>query len=190
MIRVERWHGSAGTDKNQDDQRHRVSHCFRRVWWTLPSPSRIFITDAAGLNGRPFTIPTSLVSSILGLNPALLLPSAILGYLGSIINVAYLINVGSSYSTLGTKDQALLVHETAHVWQGKNSTLALTYVFSSALNQCVHGARAYSYAVGQPWKSYNAEQQASLIEDWFAQGQPKTGALYPYIVNHVQKGDC
>jgi hypothetical protein len=157
---------------------------------TLPYSARILITNAAGLNGRPFTIPTSLVSSVLGLNPALFIPTAIAGYLGSVINLAYLINVGASYNTLGTKDRGLLVHETAHVWQGKNSTLAMTYVFSSLLNQCMHGVHAYSYTVGQPWKSYNAEQQASIIEDWFSQGQPKTGPLYPYIVNHVQKGDC
>lgn len=56
--------------------------------------------------------------------------------------------------------------------------------------KCMHGVHAYSYTVGQPWKSYNAEQQASIIEDWFSQGQLKTGPLYPYIVNHVQKGDC
>jgi hypothetical protein len=49
---------------------------------TLPYSSRIFITNAAGLNGRLFTIPTSLVSSELGLNPALFLPTAIAGYLG------------------------------------------------------------------------------------------------------------
>lgn len=157
---------------------------------TLPHPSRILVTNAAGLSGRPFTIPTSLVSSILGMNPALFLPTAILGYLSSVINVAYLMNVGQYYGTLGTSHQRLLVHETTHVWQGKNSTLALTYVFSSVLNQGLHGNGAYSYTVGQPWKSYNAEQQAALVEDWFGSGQPKTGPLYPYIVNHVQKGDC
>jgi hypothetical protein len=157
---------------------------------TLPHPSRILVTNAAGLDGRPFTIPTSLVSRLFGTNPALLLPTAIAGYLSSVVNVAYLMNVGNSYSTLASKDQTMLVHETAHVWQGKNSLFATTYVFSSLLNQCLHGVRAYVYTPGQPWKSYNAEQQAQIIEDWFFKGQPKTGPLYPYIVNHVQKGDC
>jgi hypothetical protein len=157
---------------------------------TLPHPSRILVTNAAGLNGRPFTIPTSLLSSIFGAHPALILPSAIAGYLGSVVNLAYLMNVGSSYNTLASNDQPLLVHETAHVWHGKNSVFATSYVFNSLLNQCVHGVAAYAYTPGQPWRSYNAEQQAQIIEDWFFSGQPKTGPLYPYIVNHVQKGDC
>jgi hypothetical protein len=53
----------------------------------------------------------------------------------SVLNLAYLMNVGSSYNTLGVGDQRLLVHETTHVWQGKNSTFAMSYVFSSVLNQ-------------------------------------------------------
>ena len=157
---------------------------------TLPYRSRILVTNAAGMDGRAFTIPTSLVSTILGMNPALFLPTAIVGYLGSIVNLAYLMNVGRDYNTLGSSQQRLLVHETTHVWQGKNSTLALTYVFSSVLNQGLHGGGAYSYTAGQPWRSYNAEQQASIVEDWFRAGQPTSGPLYPYIVNHVQKGDC
>jgi hypothetical protein len=36
------------------------------------------------------------------MNPTLFLPSAILGYLSSVINVAYLMNVGQYYGTLGT----------------------------------------------------------------------------------------
>jgi hypothetical protein len=74
--------------------------------------------------------------------------------------------------------------------RGKNSRLALTYVFNSVLNQCLHGSGAYSYTAGQPWRSYDAEQQAMIIEHWFRLGQPQTSPLYPYIVNHVQGGRC
>jgi len=138
-----------------------------------------------------FTIPTSLVSTLLGMAPgAFMIGAAIGGYLGSFLNLAYLMNVGADYDTLGTSQQRLLVHETTHVWQGKNSTLALTYVFSSVINQGLYGGSAYSYTAGQPWRSYNAEQQASIVEDWFRSGQPKSGPLYTYIVDHVQKGDC
>jgi hypothetical protein len=157
---------------------------------TLPHRSRILVTNAAGFGGRAFTIPTSLVSSFFSVTPALFLPTAIAGYLGSVANLAYLMNVGKDYNALGTSQQHLLVHETTHVWQGKNSTLALTYVFSSLLNQGLHGSAAYTYTPGQPWRSYNAEQQAAIVEGWFRGGQPKSGPLYPYIVNHVRKGDC
>jgi hypothetical protein len=115
---------------------------------TLPHPSRILITDAAGLDGRAFTIPTSLMAMISGVNPAVFIPTVLGSYLGSVINVAYLINVGRFYGTLATSDQRLLIHETSHVWQGKNSRFAnsrfaLTYVFNSVFNQCLHGSGAY-----------------------------------------------
>lgn len=157
---------------------------------TLPRRSRIIVTNSAGLNGRAFTIPTSLVSTALGANPAFFLPSVWTGYLASVVNLGYLMNVGRDYSLLSSSQKHLLVHETAHVWQGANSTLALSYVFSSVLNQGLYGSGAYAYTPGQSWRSYNAEQQASIIEDWFRSGQPQSGPLYPYIVNHVRKGDC
>jgi len=156
---------------------------------TLPSPSRILITNGAGLDGRPFTIPTSLLS-LFGWSSIALLPGGLLGYLHSAINVAYLINVGKHYNSLSSTRQELLVHETTHVWQGKNSSFALSYVFSSAINQVLYGGTAYTYVPGSPWKSYNAEQQASIVEDWFVRGKPPSGPLYPYIVNHVRKGDA
>ena len=132
---------------------------------TLPYRARILVTDAAGMDGRAFTIPTSLVSTLLGMAPgAFMIGAAVGGYLGSFLNLAYLMNVGADYDTLGTSQQRLLVHETTHVWQGKNSTLALTYVFSSVINQGLYGGSAYSYTAGQPWRSYNAEQQA-LVPD-------------------------
>jgi hypothetical protein len=156
---------------------------------TLPYRIRMIITDAAGLDGRPFTIPTSLLSVAGVASAANFFAGAGLGYLGSVINFAYLLNVGSAYDSLLLHEKNLLVHETAHVWQGKNSHFALSYVFSSIFNQCVH-QNAYSYVPGAPWSSYNAEQQASIVEDWFAAGQPMSGPLYPYITNHVRKGDA
>jgi hypothetical protein len=157
---------------------------------TLPHPARILITNAAGLNGRAFTIPSSAFLTVFGINPATLLPSLLGSYIGSAINLAYFMNVGRDYGVLTTSRQHLLIHETTHVWQGKNSSLALSYVFDSVLKQGLHGAMAYSFKPGQPWKSYNAEQQAAIVEAWFVSGRPTTGPLYPYIVNHVQKGDC
>ena len=154
---------------------------------TLPYRFRILITNAAGVNGRAFTIPTSLLSGLLGVSPVAFV-SAALGYLASAINAAYLINVGVDYDALATTQRRLLVHETTHVWQGKNSKFALSYVFASLVSQAVHGGGAYSYAPGQPWVSYNVEQQASIVEDWFRTGQPSSGPLYPYIVNNVRKG--
>lgn len=132
---------------------------------------------------------TSLLS-LFGFSAISFLAGGLLGYLHSAVNGAYLMNVGTDYDKLSTTEQGLLVHETTHVWQGKNSTFALSYVFSSVVNQALKGGHAYAYAPGAPWKSYNAEQQASIVEAWFMSGKPPSGPLYPYIVNHVRKGDC
>ena len=156
---------------------------------TLPYRARMVVTNAAGANGRAFTIPTSLLATLAGVNPVTFLASAGLGYLASCINIAYLINVGDAYDTLGSSQATLLVHETAHVWQGKNSAFALSYVFRSVFSQCVH-SDAYGYVPGAPWASYNVEQQASIVEDWFGVGEPVSGPLYPYIAQHVRRGDA
>lgn len=164
---------------------------------TLPARQRIIITNGAGLNGRAFTIPTSLIRTILGTaaatmvaGPVGLLAGTASGYLTSFINLAYLMNVGSAYPDMSTSNTDLLVHETAHVWQGKNSSLALTYVFNSCVSQCIRGGAAYGYTPGQAWSSYNVEQQASIVEDWFVSGEPQSGNLWGYVDNHVRKGDA
>jgi len=156
---------------------------------TLPWRVRILVTNASGVDGRPFTIPTSLLSTIVSSNPATFLANIQLGYLASLVNLAYLINAGAAYNLLATSEQALLVHEMTHVWQGKNSTFALSYVFNSVYNQCVRG-NAYTYVAGRSWSAYNVEQQASIVEDWFTFGESTTSQLYPYITNNVRKGDA
>lgn len=154
---------------------------------TLPYRRRILITNGAGVDGRAFTIPTSLVSTLLGTAATGYL-GLISGYLTSFINAGYLINVGDSYSKLADTEKWLLVHETAHVWQGKNSKLALSYVFDSCLSQCFSGSSAYTYTAGKAWSSYNVEQQASVVEDWFKNGSSESNALFPYIRDNVRKG--
>jgi len=157
---------------------------------TLPWRQRIIVTNGAGLNNRPFTIPTALVRIMLGAAATgFLAPiTAALGSLTSFINIGYLMNVGSAYSNLGKAHKGLLVHETAHVWQGKNSTLALSYVFGSCLDQCIRGSGAYSYTPGRNWSDYGTEQQASIIEDWFIGGERTSGPLWGYIDGYVRRG--
>jgi hypothetical protein len=158
---------------------------------TLPDRHRILITNAAGVDGRAFTIPTSLLSSgAIMLAPFGLLTNALVASVNGMTSLGFLMNVGTDYNALAAGQQRLLVHETTHVWQGHNSPFSLHYVFSSMLNQAIYGGGAYAYAPGQPWRAYNAEQQAAIVEDWFRTGQPVSGPLYPYIVDHVRKGDA
>ncbi len=154
---------------------------------TLPYRRRILITNGAGVDGRAFTIPTSLVSTLLG-TAATGYIGLISGYLTSFINAGYLINVGSKYDKLADTEKDLLVHETAHIWQGKNSKMALTYVFNSCLDQCLFGNGAYNFTPGKDWTSYGVEQQASIVEEWFAKGSQESDKLFPYIRDYVRKG--
>lgn len=156
---------------------------------TLPYRRRILMTDACGVDGRAFTIPTSLLSTITSIPTKGFFAGVSIGYLASVVNLAYLINVGSSkYDEMATTHSALLVHETMHVWQGKNSTFALSYVFNSVINQCMSGQGAYSYSLGQDWSSYGVEQQAKIVEDWYAAGSSASHAAFTYIENNVRKG--
>ncbi|HUZ63990.1 MAG TPA: hypothetical protein VMU82_09820 [Acetobacteraceae bacterium] len=168
----------------------------------LPYKIRIWITNGSGLGGAPFTIPTSLVTTVFGAVGTWFSPVAIGGnYLTSVVNLGYLMNVGTGAypdMTVSPAYQSLLVHETTHVWQGRNSIFALTYVISSVVSQCagIRGtsglsgrSAAYAYAPGLAWGSYNAEQQACIVEDWFAAGEPTGGPLYSrYIVGHIRLG--
>lgn len=155
---------------------------------TLPYNIRILITNAAGVDGRAFTIPTSLISTILAIPVAGFLGGLVGGYIGSAINLAYLINVGDDYDKLSGTNQKLLVHETAHVWQGKNSTFSQTYVYNSIINQHFRGQGAYNYVAGEEWSSYQAEQQAHIIEDWFVNGEKESDSLFVYIKDKVRQG--
>lgn len=82
--------------------------------------------------------------------------------------------------------QATFIHELAHVWQGHHGASPATYMLKSVIAQCHHGVRdamqkrawrawdvhrssAYDYEHKPclPWQSYNVEQQASIVGDWF-----------------------
>jgi hypothetical protein len=153
---------------------------------TLPHRFRILVTDGAGLDGRAFTVPSSLIGTFLGTEELL---ANVTGGLSVSMNLGFLMNVGEDFAGLTTTAKDVLVHETAHVWQGHNSALPMAYVFSSIVNQCFR-SDAYGYSPGKNWKSYNAEQQASIVEDWFRSGESTSSSLYRYIANHVRKGDA
>lgn len=85
------------------------------------------------------------------------------------------------------------IHELTHVWQGFHGTFGWEYMAQSMLAQgyavLTRGSRhrAYDYELGAPWRSYNVEQQAFLVEHWFLDGM-KPDERYPYIANHIRAG--
>jgi hypothetical protein len=189
---------------------------------TLPSNWRVVITNGAGADGRPFTIPTSLLTAaapaaffaLVTKNPILTALAAVGGAMAgtvlSFANLGYLMSVGPDmYGDLTATDrsnqdndaQATLVHEMTHAWQGKNSKLALSYVWGSVISQCKGAASgattsaAYNYRIHAPWKDMNPEQQAKLVEDWFWQDRESTtpeaaggSGRFEYIRDYVRRG--
>jgi hypothetical protein len=165
---------------------------------TLPFRARVFITNGCGIDGRPFTIPSSLISS-LPMIMALALTGLAIAELTSIVNLAYIIFVGPDFypdlsATATNQDDdasATLVHEMTHVWQGRNSKFALSYVFSSVINQAfemIDGKNPYDYTPLSDWGSYNAEQQGHLVEDWYWAGQSARDPRWPYIRDYIRQG--
>jgi hypothetical protein len=155
---------------------------------------------AAGLAGR-IAAPLDWVGSIVGgiSNVTGVLPSvhyfAAPFQLASVVSPLYFVNVGARpYPDMTSGYRSLLVHELTHVWQGHNSVFALSYVINSAFHQCRGSARgggrgaAYDYSPGLPWRAYNAEQQAEIVEDWYEAGMPESGELWHYIRNNVRLG--
>ena len=135
------------------------------------------------------------IHNVLGWAPSF--GAAIPAQIGSLFNLGYLVNIGPTHypgMTANAAGKNLLVHELTHVWQGRNSIFAMTYVINSAFHQCKatlgSGARgsAYNFTPGSNFRTYNAEQQANIVDTWFDDGSPHSGDLWPYIRDYVRHG--
>jgi hypothetical protein len=180
---------------------------------TLPLRFRVLISDGIGLYNTPFTVPSSIISAAIITNPVLSLAGiggllttplrAAAGYASSVTNAGYVMNLGPKYfpdCTISAYAKKLLVHEMTHVWQGSNSVFALSATLASLAAQCsgmsVSGgfsgrSSAYAYTLSSPlapWGSFNPEQQAIIVEDWYRDGSLSTAAAWPYIRDYVRKG--
>lgn len=194
-----------------DEQEWRI--CEKVFGDTLPLRQRILITNAYGLGKTKFTIPTAAISTVglsaasLGLSGAFANPmpgiiGSAIAYAQSIVSFGYMINVGiDAEKTMAGNDEALLVHEMTHVWQGYNGTFSMGYIISSFANQCKgiissrsFGGRNKAYGTlgfvpTGPWEDMNAEEQANVVEYWFDQDKmSKTSPRWNYMKYYIRKG--
>ena len=93
----------------------------------------------------------------------------------------------------GPRFRDTFIHELTHVWQGYHGLLGWAYMAQSMLSQgyallTQHDRnRAYDYKPGAPWGSYNVEQQARLVQDWFLEGmKSENDPRYTYIANQIR----
>jgi hypothetical protein len=132
---------------------------------TLPY-GRIFISSWCGWHGRAFVLPTGV-----GRHTQYLLYLGPQGFADALWTLAL---------------QATFIHELTHVWQGHHQGWPWRYVLNSLWHQVVRGRRAYVYTPGQPWDTYAVEQQAQLVQDWFAAGERLGDLRTFYIDRHVR----
>ena len=164
---------------------------------TLPPREEIGISDGLGDDGRPWTYSTMLGTFInFDVNPRMT------------PNVKYVIELGNLAATDLTSTQPtygplcanfericdLFIHEMTHVWHYRYHHELR--VLSGAYYAQKWGA-GYAFTPGQPWKDYNFEQQAHIVETWHQNGMRKTkdaaGLLYPYVnlvVRAANKGEA
>jgi hypothetical protein len=137
----------------------------RSVFGDTVPYSKVYITDGLGYNGRAYTTPRP-------------------GHPGE-----YIVRAGDGYygMSLRHKDRNHLVHELTHVWQGEHSRWRWSYAASSLGNQMVE-EDAYKYDPNnmKDWDSYNPEQQAQIVEDWYGAGAKEEDYRYHYIIEDVQ----
>jgi hypothetical protein len=151
---------------------------------TLPQFERIILTNLSHDSGRAFTWP--------------------------IVDGSILMNLGEAFdSPMGEHPERgypgkgqLLIHELTHAWQIENAGYEPAFICMSA----IAGGGSYNYGppylktgmAAPPFGSYGTEQQAAIVDQWFAGTRPEVTApkakdrddpYFGYILNNIQFGE-
>ncbi len=135
----------------------------RGVFESTVPYSGVFITDNIGLNGRAYTTPLGPLCYRLHMGPRV-------------------------YANPGT-NLGTLIHEMTHVWQGRNNFFQWGYVGTSLFHQgvgAITGSDPYASNPGGSWRSYTAEQQAQIVQDWYENGKRESDPLFEYIRDNIR----
>ena len=145
---------------------------------TLPYGA-IYLSNGLGLQRRAYTIPHPL-------------------HLGS-----YVIHIGdetfpdatdSSIRIFGQTADSVFIHELTHVWQGVNRRTVFDYILDSVYNQARLGSQAYNLNQDElgkkSWGEFNAEQQAMIVENWYAAGMSESDRAFTYIKDNIRAGSA
>jgi hypothetical protein len=173
---------------------------------SLPPLEHILIVGLIGGHDRPFTIPASFLAAVVTLCDPSKVSFVMLEALAAITGKRqdiYLIFMGRKgyndgiHGFKGKKRAPLvggevLVHEACHIWQGYQNAFTWGYIIDSIYHQgqeLVGGPNPYKYDHAhdrlKQWDQYEAEQQAQIVEDWFA---GRDLGNFPYIRDNVRPG--
>lgn len=144
--------------------------------------NNVMLTNLSGLGGRSFTAPGVDGKTYCNLG-------------------AHYDNTLSTGSGDYTAKGELLIHELTHAWQIAHNSFVPGFVCSGVVNQAnyVMGDDIYAYgAAGPPWASFNLEQQATIVNEWFggngnSEGQGpmnKSNPYYRYISGNILTGSA
>jgi hypothetical protein len=88
---------------------------------------------------------------------------------GTIANMSHDIYVGDFSVAMYEPTRAVFLHEMTHVWQYYHGYHKIFQAILLELRHPFHYDRAYPYNLSDSSKfsSYNMEQQASIVEDWW-----------------------
>jgi hypothetical protein len=140
---------------------------------TLPPWKRIFISDGLGLADAPWT-DDPMYMFVINMGPQ--------GYPDATAAHA-LITEGGNFGRI----RDVFIHEMTHVWQYWHGDFVKSSAVWARFVEKITGDDAYKYTPGKAWDAYNAEEQASIVEDWFKQGMSTTDNLFPYIKDTIWK---
>ena len=90
------------------------------------------------------------------------------------------------YSAEAVYRQSLFIHEMTHVWQYQNKVLApMVEAIKLNVKFAFNYTAAYDYTLDgkKDLIDYNMEQQASIVQDWFAQKHGGFNPLYSSCQN-------
>ena len=128
---------------------------------SLPPWRRISIADGLGAEDRPYTF-----------------------FLGG----GFTINVGPDYypDLMQTPyRRALLIHELTHVWQYYHG---YTVIAGSFWANTIGMGYDYTIEESDSWADFNVEQQAHIVEDWYAQAMSRTDDRFVFIEKIIWPG--
>lgn len=135
---------------------------------TLPPWKHILIDSGLGLWDRPYTLDGPPGFYILHVGP-FCYPDC---------------TIKANWGRFGRVDQ-LFVHEMTHVWQyGKGYNVKLSSMWAQTLGD----GYELTPSLGEAWDDYNVEQQAKIVDTWYAEGMRANATEFPYIDKVVRRG--